>query len=121
MHLQRSADTLIQSHLMHFFVDYCMPSLLCEQAFKLRLAKLVKSILTGNNDYDPGPYHLTIPAGMTRVRFTVTITDDDVQEIDETFRLSIRNNLSDDFTFSNRVAIVTIINDDIDGMLIFNS
>ena len=49
---------------------------------------------------------MTILAGMTRVRFTVTITDDDVQENDETFRLSIRNNLSDDFTFSNRVAIV---------------
>ena len=30
-----------------------------------------------------------ITAGITRVRFTVTITDDDVQEIDETFRLSI--------------------------------
>ena len=63
---------------------------------------------------------MTITAGMTRVRFTVTITDDDVQENDETFRLSIRNNLSDDFNFSNRVAIVTIINDDIDGMLVFN-
>ena len=63
---------------------------------------------------------MTITAGMTRVRFTVTITDDDVQENDETFRLSIRNNLSDDFTFSNRVALVTIINDDIDGMLVFN-
>ena len=63
---------------------------------------------------------MTISAGMTRVRFTVTITDDDVQENDETFRLSIRNNLSDDFTFSNRVAMVTIINDDIDGMQVFN-
>ena len=63
---------------------------------------------------------MTISAGMTRVRFTVTITDDDVQENDETFRLSIRNNLSDDFTFSNRIAMVTIINDDIDGMLVFN-
>ena len=61
-----------------------------------------------------------ITAGMTRVRFAVTITDDDVQEIDETFRLSIRNNLSDDFTFSNRVVMVTIINDDIDGMQVFN-
>ena len=63
---------------------------------------------------------MTIPAGMTSVRFTVTITDDDVQENDETFHLSIRNNLSDDFTFSNRVTMITIINDDIDGMLVFN-
>ena len=63
---------------------------------------------------------MTILAGITRVIFTVAITDDDVQENDETFRLSIRNNLSNDFTFSNRVAMVIITNDDIDGMQVFN-
>ena len=42
--------------------------------------------------------------------------DDDIQEDDETFRLTIINNLPDDITFTNRITMVTIINDDIDGM-----
>ena len=38
---------------------------------------------------------IRIPAGTTRVEFTVSITDDDIQEDKETFHLSIINNLSE--------------------------
>ena len=62
---------------------------------------------------------IRIPAGTTRVEFTVSITDDDIQEDKETFHLSIINNLSDGITFANRIIMVTIINDDIDGMQAF--
>ena len=62
---------------------------------------------------------IRIPAGITRVEFTVSITDDDIQEDKETFHLSIINNLSDGITFANRIIMVTIINDDIDGMQTF--
>ena len=72
------------------------------------------SNLTGGNDYIPGPYSVTIPAGQTNVSFYIPIIDDNVVEDDEIFNLAItpeslpylvsRGNPS--------VAMVTIVNDD---------
>ena len=43
----------------------------------------------GNVDYDPGPYAVIIPAEVTHVAFNVTIHDDDLEESDENFTISI--------------------------------
>ena len=40
-------------------------------------------------DYGPGPYIVTIPAGMTSVPFDIPITDDGVLEGNEDFMLTI--------------------------------
>ena len=42
-----------------------------------------------NDDYDTGPYTLTIPAGENDVTFSVSITDDNIREQSETFHLII--------------------------------
>ena len=67
-----------------------------------------------NNDYDPGPYTVTIPAGENNVTFSVSITDDNILEQSETFNLIIdRSSLPSGVTSSdpNRVT-VTIMDDD---------
>ena len=40
-------------------------------------------------DYTSGPYHVTIPAGMTNATFDVSITDDNILEVNEDFMLTI--------------------------------
>ena len=40
-------------------------------------------------DYTSGPYSVTIPAGGTSVTFNVSITNDNILEIDENFMLTI--------------------------------
>jgi len=40
-------------------------------------------------DYVSGPYNVTIPAGMTRASFNVSIINDSIFEFDENFTLTI--------------------------------
>ena len=67
-----------------------------------------------NNDYDAGPYTVTIPAGQNDVTFSVSITDDNIREESETFNLIIdESSLPSGVTSSdpNRTT-VTIIDGD---------
>lgn len=69
--------------------------------------------LIGDDDYVSGPYRVPIPAGLTRVRFSIPIVDNNVPEDNETFQLTIiPGSLPDGFTRSGDRAIVTIIDDD---------
>ena len=43
----------------------------------------------GNDDYDPGPYTVTIPAGTTMVPFDIPIADDNILEGNENFDIII--------------------------------
>ena len=46
--------------------------------------------LTGNDDYGPGPYPITIPAGSTMVPFDISIVDDSILlEDNEKFNITI--------------------------------
>ena len=64
------------------------------------------------SDYNPGPYNVTIPAGKNDVTFSVTITNDDIHEMSETFNLIIDpSSLPNGVTSSNNVT-VTILDQD---------
>ena len=68
----------------------------------------------GGVDYGSGPYTVTIPAGMTRVPFNVSIINDNILENDEDFELiiipgSLPDNVRRGSTGRTRV---TIVNDD---------
>ena len=67
-----------------------------------------------NNDYDIGPYTVTIPAGQNDVTFSVSITDDNIHEESETFNLIIdESSLPSGITSSNSNTVtVTIMDDD---------
>jgi len=77
------------------------------------------NIITGDVDYDSGPYAVTFPAGMTSVRFDVPIINDNIVENDEYLILNImRRTLPNGVTHGNNdQATVTILDDD--GNLIF--
>ena len=42
-----------------------------------------------NTDYESGPYIITFVVGATAVSFSISITDDDILEGNETFYLTI--------------------------------
>ena len=69
---------------------------------------------TGNDDYDPGPYTGTIPAGSTMVPFDIPIADDDILEGNENFDIIIvSGSLPNDVSIDNPGrATVNIIDDD---------
>ena len=46
-------------------------------------------IVTGNKDYDVGPYTVMFPATVTESSFIVNIFGDDILENDETIQLNI--------------------------------
>ena len=46
-----------------------------------------------NDDYIPGPYTVTFPAGVTSATFDVAIISDNLLENDETFLLTINQSL----------------------------
>lgn len=50
---------------------------------------LLVIFLTGNVDFEPGPFAVTFPAGMTTASFNIPITDDSMFEGDETFTINI--------------------------------
>ena len=70
--------------------------------------------MTGGDDYEPGPFNVTIPAGDISVPFNIPIIDDNIFEANETFSLSI-----DSFSLSKRVLVqsdcilmITIVDND---------
>ena len=67
-----------------------------------------------DQDYMYGPYAVAFPAGVTRTLFNVSIIDDDVYEVNETFELTVDSlflphNVS---TVDPNQTRVTIRNDD---------
>ena len=47
--------------------------------------------LTGDVDYNSGPYNISIPAGKIHIPFKVLIRDDNITESNEHFILAIIN------------------------------
>ena len=67
-----------------------------------------------DNDYNPGPYILTIPSGDISVSFNISITDDNVLETTEEFLLTIDPlSLPDGVTVGNEgnTTVVIVDND----------
>lgn len=71
-------------------------------------------MIVEDEDYESGPYNVTIPAETTSIQFDVIINDDNVSEGNENFNLTINSS-----SLSNRVAItnptratVTILDND---------
>ena len=65
-------------------------------------------------DYTSGPYNVTIPAGVTNVTFDVSITDDNISQINEKFNLTIDlKSLPSGVTVGNPdYATVIVVDDD---------
>ena len=66
------------------------------------------------SDYNAGPYSVTFPAGKTRARLNVKITDDTLGERNEKFFLSIDQSLlpSDVIIGNHSRTTVTILDND---------
>ena len=62
-----------------------------------------------NNDYDAGPYTITIPAGENDITFSVSITDDNILEQSETFNLIIDESSLPSGVTSSYSNITTVI------------
>ena len=75
---------------------------------------LINNDFTGNDDYGPGPYTVTIPAGQTMVPFDIPIVNDGTFEDNEDFNIIIvPGSLPGDVTRGNPgMATVNIIDDD---------
>lgn len=69
---------------------------------------------TGNADYDPGPFDVTFPAGMTTASFNIPITDDNMFEGNESFTVTIVASTlpSQVVEGTDCVVVVTIVDDD---------
>ena len=81
---------------------------------KLQYIVLLLNYLTGDHDYLAGPYNVTIPTGQTGVSFDISITDDNILEINESFNLVITPE-SLPFLVSRGIpgmVLVTIMNND---------
>ena len=71
------------------------------------------SIITGRCDYEPGPYNVPIPTGVTTFTYNFSILDDDVYEIDEEFTLEIHSSPHGQVRINQRMDTTTItIKDD---------
>ena len=74
--------------------------------------------IAGSDDYDTGPYSITVPAQSTSVMFDVVIKDDTELESDETFKISIDPSSLRGFlgnrinVFDRGEATVTIVDND---------
>ena len=71
-------------------------------------------VITGGDDYEPGPFSVIIPAGEISVTFNISIIDDNIFEANESFTLTI-----DSSSLPSRVLVqpdcvlmVTIVDDD---------
>ena len=69
-----------------------------------------------NTDYESGPYAITFVVGATAVSFSISITDDDILEFNETFYLtidpsSLRDNTNVDVGNIFQVTVI-IVEDD---------
>ena len=81
----------------------------------------VNLILGNNVDYDSGPHTMIIPAGNIIAVFDVSITDDNMFEMNETFKLSIETTslprkvfVSAADRFPSRTTVY-IVDDDLQG------
>ena len=66
---------------------------------------------TGGEDYNSGPYDVTIPAGMMKASFDITINNDNIVEGNEDFTLIIITSSSLLVGDTNK-ATVTIVDDE---------
>ena len=64
----------------------------------------------GSEDYESGPYNVTIPAGMTEASFIISINNDIVLEGNENFNLVIMSSSLPVVTTDE--AVVTIVDDE---------
>ena len=85
--------TIIQTYVCNTYIHMC--------------------IVVGN-DYESGPFNITIPAGETRATFSIPIINNNIFEDNETFTLTI-----DPSSLPSRVhqqmnclLVVTIVDDD---------
>ena len=71
-------------------------------------------LLTGGDDYNPGPYSVTFPSGVTIASFDISITDDNIFEGSEDVKIEIVNaSLSNGILVSDPdQATITIVDDD---------
>ena len=69
---------------------------------------------TENDDYIPGPYRITIPAGQTEVPFNISLPNDDMSEENKEFDLVILIRSLIDRFIRGRInrARITIMDDD---------
>ena len=65
----------------------------------------------GGTDYGSGPYTVMFPAETTNASFSVSINNDNIVEMNETFSLTI-NPFNDIMTVDPDSAVVTIVDDD---------
>ena len=79
--------------------------------------------LGGNVDYESGPFIVTIPAGETRVSFSITIVTDSLFEQNEQFSVTIDSASLPNRTFvePDCMLVVTILNDDGELSITFQS
>ena len=69
---------------------------------------------TGDDDYKPGPYVITIPAGQTLFPFNVSLLNDDMSEENKEFNLVIATRFLIDRFIRGRInrARIIIMDDD---------
>ena len=65
-----------------------------------------------DNDYNAGPYTVTIGAGKSDVTFNILIIDDNIREQIETFNLTIEESSLPNGVTSRNNATVSIMDDD---------
>ena len=75
-------------------------------------------IITGGDDYEPGPFSVTIPAGEISVPFNISIIDDNIFEGNESFTLTIdSSSLPSRFLLQPDCLLTVTITDDDGGKL----
>ena len=79
--------------------------------------------LGGNVDYESGPFIVMIPAGETRVSFSITIVSDSLFEQNEQFSVTIDSPSLPNRTFVEPgcMLVVKILNDDGELSITFQS
>ena len=75
--------------------------------------------LTGNDDYTPGPYTVTFPAGVTSATFDVPIISDNLLEGNENFVLVINDSSLPSLVIRGSPGAVTVNMVDDDSKLKF--
>ena len=98
----------------------CLVAKCIQTSYHINNFKSYYNATTGGEDYDPGPFNVTIAAGDIRsVTLDIEIIDDDIFERNESFSLNI-----DSSSLPSRVLVppdcisVVTIEDDDDGELL---
>jgi len=73
---------------------------------------IVSCIIGNGIDYVPGPYNITIPAGVTIVDFSFSVINDNILEDNESFTLIIDSHSLPDGISGGIQTVVTIVDDD---------